>query len=60
MPGDSLLPLLLAAATAILFAGLLAQWWLLAGVGFLLCLAVLIAWFAPERPGGEEKARIYA
>jgi cytochrome c oxidase subunit 1/cytochrome c oxidase subunit I+III len=48
MPGDSLLPLFLAIATTVLFVGLLGQWWIVAGIGFVGVLAVLCTWFAPE------------
>jgi hypothetical protein len=51
---------MLALATTLLFAGLLGHWWILAGIGFLGVLALLIAWFAPQPPVGDEKARLYA
>jgi len=60
MPGDSLLPLLLGIAVTFLFAGLLGHWWILSGLAFAAVLAVLIAWFAPQPPVGDEKARLYA
>ena len=60
MPGDSLLPLFLAIATTVIFVGLLGQWWVVAGAGFVGVLAVLTTWFVPERIGDREDARRHA
>jgi len=49
MPGDTLLPLLLALALAALFAGLLASVWWLAGVATACGFALMVAWLWPER-----------
>ena len=59
MPGDSLLPVFLAAATTIIFVGLLGHWWILAGAGALGAFAVLCLWFSPTPPAEAQHARIY-
>lgn len=59
MPGDSLLPFFLAIAVTVLFAGLLGQWWLVAGAGFVGALFVLCFWFAPQPPDNPEHPRLY-
>jgi len=49
MPTESLVPLALAAAIAIVFAGFLDELWLVAGVGGALILVALAWWHKPER-----------
>ncbi|TFI57532.1 cytochrome c oxidase subunit I [Sphingomonas parva] len=60
MPGDSLLPLGLALCVTLLFLGLLAHAWVIAGLGLAGALGVLVAWLAPAPPVEAQKARIYA
>jgi cytochrome c oxidase subunit 1/cytochrome c oxidase subunit I+III len=49
MPGESILPLLLAIVLAVLFTALLLHaWWILAGTIVAVC-AVLIGWLWPAR-----------
>jgi cytochrome c oxidase subunit 1/cytochrome c oxidase subunit I+III len=56
MPGESILPLLLAAVLAVLFAALLLHaWWLLVGA-MLTTGAVLIGWLWPARIGVQREA----
>jgi cytochrome c oxidase subunit 1/cytochrome c oxidase subunit I+III len=55
MPGDSLLPLLLALALTILFVGLLLTALWVCAVGALALLAILVAWLWPvDRPLREK------
>ena len=59
MPGDSLLPIFLAVAVAVLFFGLLGHWWIIAGAGAIGVLIDLCLWFMPEHPSHPEHARLY-
>ena len=59
MPGDSLLPIFLALAVAVLFFGLLGHWWIIAGAGAIGVLIDLCLWFTPEAPSNPEHARLY-
>lgn len=59
MPGDSLLPIFLAVAVAVLFFGLLGHWWIIAGAGAIGVLIDLCLWFMPEHPCHPEHARLY-
>lgn len=53
MPGDSLLPVSLAVAVTVIFAGLLGHWWVVSAIGLLAVLAVLFLWFEPHEREGE-------
>jgi cytochrome c oxidase subunit 1/cytochrome c oxidase subunit I+III len=48
MPGDSIAPLLLTIALTIGFVGLLINLWWMAGLGAVLCFAVLALWLWPR------------
>jgi heme/copper-type cytochrome/quinol oxidase subunit 1 len=49
MPTESMVPIALAAAIALIFFGLLGELWLLAGAGAALSLCALAWWHKPER-----------
>ena len=59
MPGDSILPFLLALGMAVLFFGLLSQavWLMVTGV---LCeIAILIVWLTPKPHPADEEVEVY-
>jgi len=59
MPGDSILPFLLALGMAVLFFGLLSQavWQMVTGV---LCeIAILIVWLTPKPHPADEEVEVY-
>jgi cytochrome c oxidase subunit 1/cytochrome c oxidase subunit I+III len=53
MPEDSYAPLMLSAAMAAGFAGLLVHWWWLAGISALVVVAAIVVWLWPERKLGQ-------
>jgi cytochrome c oxidase subunit I+III len=53
MPGDTLLPLLLAMAMTVLTVGLALVNWLVVGTGVLLIAAVILTWLWPRASLGE-------
>jgi cytochrome c oxidase subunit I len=58
MPGDSLLPVILALGISVVFGGMLILNWATVGVGAVIVTVVLLAWFAPSLPGGAERQAI--
>ncbi len=59
MPGDSLLPFLLALASTVLFLGLLAQMLWIAGLAGLGTFIVIAIWFTPRPHVQTEKVEVY-
>ena len=53
MPGDTLVPLLLALAMTVLTIGLARVNWPVAGLGVLLIAAAILTWLWPESALGE-------
>ncbi|HEY4974605.1 MAG TPA: hypothetical protein VII41_13415, partial [Steroidobacteraceae bacterium] len=53
MPGDTLVPLLLAMAMTVLTVGLALVNWLVVGTGVLLIAAVILTWLWPRASLGE-------
>lgn len=58
MPGDSLLPVILALGMTVLFAGMLVINWWTVSFGAVAVLVTLLAWLAPPVPGGRESEAI--
>jgi len=55
MPEDSIMPLLLALALTILFAGLIVKWWWLVVASFLVGLVFELIWIWPRAELGERR-----
>jgi cytochrome c oxidase subunit I len=58
MPGDSLLPVILALGMSVVFGGMLVVNWWGVGVGAVIVTITLLAWFPPSLPGGAERRTI--
>ena len=58
MPGDSLLPVILALGMSVVFGGMLVVNWWGVGAGAVIVAITLFAWFAPGVPGGAERQAI--
>jgi cytochrome c oxidase subunit I len=56
MPEDTATPFVVTVGLGILFAGLIARWWWLVGLGFGLTGAALIVWLWPRRQLREREA----
>ena len=59
MPGDSILPFLLAVGMALLFVGLLAKLYWLIGASGLVEFVVLTLWLTPRRHTATEEVEVY-
>src|SRR6185437_4033986 len=55
MPGDSLLPVILALAISLVFAGMLVTNWWAVGIGALVVLVTLLVWTTPTVARGQER-----
>jgi cytochrome c oxidase subunit I+III len=58
MPGDSLLPVILALAISVVFAGMLVTNWWTVGVGAVVVLATLFLWTMPQVTSGQEREAV--
>jgi cytochrome c oxidase subunit I len=58
MPGDSLLPIILALGMSVLFGGMLVVNWWAVSIGAAIVAITLLAWFTPHAAGGAEKQAI--
>ena len=58
MPGDSLLPVILALGMSVVFGGMLVVNWWAVSVGAVIVVITLLAWFTPHASGGAERQAI--
>jgi hypothetical protein len=58
MPGDSLLPVILALGMSVVFGGMLVVNWWAVSVGAVGVAITLLAWFTPRVSGGAERQAI--
>jgi cytochrome c oxidase subunit I len=58
MPGDSLLPIILALGMSVVFGGMLVVNWWAVSIGAAIVAITLLAWFTPYAAGGAERQAI--